>query len=320
MKPALRRARRSAFFVPLAGVFLLVLPAWAGLLRVTSGLDDGPGSLREAILEANEAPGSTIEVELGDSGLIVLGRSLPPLTGADTTLNGGGVTLREGEGCERPGRKKGCDGLVVAGPRVTVRDIDVAGFTFDGVAVRGADASDVHIEDVSAIDNLDDGIGVSEGARGVRIERCLLMGNGHRTKGKGLLVFSEAEATLSASLVIGNRDGVTVTRGSSADLEDVFVVGNFDKGVGLSAGTVVGRRLSISANGLGDTGHGRAPNGDGLRVGLAGEARLEDSRIAANGDTGVVVLDTSRVHLDRVLIEGNRRPTAVEPTATLTRR
>lgn len=317
MKPALRRARRAAI-VPFAGVILLVLPAWAGVLRVTSDLDDGPGSLREAILEANAMPASTIEVELGDGGLVVVGRSLPPLTGADTTLNGGGVTLREGEGCERPGRKKGCDGLVVAGPGITVRGVDVAGFTFDGIAVRGEAASDVQIEDVRAIDNLDDGIGVSEGASGVRIERCLLMGNGYRTKGKGLLVFSEAEAALSESLVIANRDGVTVTRGSTADLEDVFVVGNFDKGVGVSAGRVLGRRLSISANGLGDTGHGRAPNGDGLRVGLAGEARLEDSRIAANGDTGVVVLDTSRVHFERVTIEGNRRPTAVDPTATLT--
>lgn len=316
MKSARRRPRPSAF-VPLTGLFLLVLPAWAGVLRVTSDFDDGPGSLRQAILEANAMPGSTIEVELGDAGLVVLGRALPALTGADTTLNGGGLTLREGEGCERPGRKKGCDGLVVAGPGITVRDIDVAGFTFDGVAVRGVAASDVHLEDVTAIDNLDDGIGVSEGASGVRIERCLLMGNGYRTKGKGLLVFSEAEATLSASLVIANRDGVTVTRGSTATLDDVLVVGNFDKGVGLSAGRVVGRRLSISANGLGDTGHGRAPNGDGLRVGLAGEARLADSRISANGDTGVVVLDTSRVHLERVLIDSNRRPSAVAPTAAL---
>ncbi|MFN2378156.1 MAG: hypothetical protein ABR538_16615 [Candidatus Binatia bacterium] len=302
-------------------VFATVVAAQAGTLRVDSAADAGRGSLREAIAAANAAPGSTIEIVLGADAEIVVESSLPPLQARGLTLRGGGVTIREGEGCERPGGRAGCDGLVVTGGGITLRDLRMVGFTFDGVAVRGRGARDVLVRDLQAIDNLDDGVGVSAGAGPVTVEGCLLMGNGFRTKGKGLLVFDRAAATLRDSLVVANRDGVTVTRGSKAVLERVMIAGNYDKGFGVSAARATGLALQVLDNGYDPMSEKPAPNGDGVRVGLAGSVELTDSRIAGNGDSGVVVLDTSGAELRGGAVELNRgEDLVVSPKARLTRR
>ena len=314
----------SRYWLAAACALLVARPCAAASFRVTSTLDAGEGTLRAAIIAANRSPGSSIRIALDADAPIVVDRALPSLEAAGTRLDGGGATLREGRGCERPGNRKGCDGLVVAGPGIVVRNLRVAGFTFDGVAVRGGTAGDVRIEDLQAIDNLDDGIGVSEGAGPVTVERCLLMGNGFRTKGKGLLVFHDSTATLRDSVVVANRDGITVSDASNATLERVIVAGNYDKGVGVSGATLTARVLQVLANGhhTEDTGAAvAAPNADGVRVGLAGKAELSDSRVAGSGDTGVVVLDTSTVTLRACSVERNRgRDLAVAPTARLRKR
>jgi hypothetical protein len=279
--------------------------AEAATLAVTSTADEGEGSLRAAITAANASPGSVIEVVLGPDAQISISRALPPLDARGIRFEGGGVTLRESTGCVRPPSRAGCDGIVVTGPGITVRDVRVTGFTFDGVAVRGRRARDVRIERVQAVDNLDDGVGVSAGAGPVLIEGALLMGNGFRTKGKGLLVFDEAEAQMTDSIVLANRDGVTVTRGARARLERVVIAGNFDKGLGVSAARASGRFLEIVANGRRGTGAAAPPNGDGVRVGLGARLELDESRIAGNADAGVVVLDTSSATLRSCVLEGD---------------
>lgn len=286
--------------------------------RVTNAADGGPGSLRSAIVAANRTRGAAIVVELGEQAEIRLARALPPLAAAGTSLSGRGVTLREAPGCRRPGGQRGCDGLVVEAPRVVVTDVRAAGFTFDGLAVRGRRARDVRLTGIEAIDNLDDGLGVSGGAGPVVVEGALLMGNGYRTKGKGLLVFDEATATLRDSLVLANRDGVTVTRGGFATIEDVVVAGSYDKGVGVSAGRLEGRNVEILDSGFDPGADAPAPNADGLRVGLGGTATLAGCRIAGSGDGGVVVLDTARVELRGCRIADNRgAATAVAERAAL---
>jgi hypothetical protein len=314
--------RRAGGAAALATAVLLATAetSSAATFRVTRATDDGPGSLREAISAANREPGSTIVVSLPSGDPIVLATQLPSLRAAGTTLDGGGGTLREGEGCTRPAGRQGCDGIVVVGPGVTVRRLRVSGFTFDGVAVRGNEAADVRIEDVEAIGNRDDGIGVSDGAGPVVVERCLLMDNGFRTKGKGLLAFGSGEVSVRGCLVVGNRDGITATRGSRVILEDVLVAGNYDKGVGVSDADVRGRDVRIFASGRRPDGPGAAPNGDGLRVGVHGSAELEDSAIEGSSDGGVVVLDTSRVVLKRCRVANNRGGNlSVAPEARLER-
>lgn len=282
-------------------------PSEAASTQTVSSLgDSGEGTLRAAIEAANAAPGTIVEVALGANSEILVRSALPALTGRGTRLAGGGVTLREVEGCRRPGGLKGCAGIVVAAPDVLLRDLRIVGFTFDGVSVLGPDTANVRIERVEAIDNLDDGVGVSNRAGPVFIEHCLLMGNGFRTKGKGLLVFDDSTATLRDSIVIANRDGVTVTRGSRAMLERVIVAASYDKGVGVSAATLTGDALQVLGNGYDADGTEASPNGDGLRVGLGGSADLTSSRIAGSGDGGVVLLDTSAVSLRGCVVEANR--------------
>lgn len=274
-------------------------------IRVTNGDDEGPGSLRAAIERANAEPGSTVVLELDEPREILLRRQLPVITAEGTVLDGRGATLRQADGCVRPGGKDGCDGVVVGGRDVTVKDLRVVGFTFDGVAARGKGAVDVTITGVHAVDNLDDGVGVSDEAGPVLVEDCVLMGNGFRTKGKGLLVFDRANVTMRRCTVVANRDGVTVTKGARLVVEDSWIVGNWDKGLGVSAASVKGSDVRLLANGR-LTGADKAPNGDGLRVGLKGGAELEDCTVSGNGDTGVVVLDTSSVVLRGCTVANNR--------------
>jgi nitrous oxidase accessory protein NosD len=289
-------------------------------IRVTSTADEGPGTLRAAIERANAEPGSTILLALDAGQEIRLARQLPVLAAEGTVLDGRGGTLRQADGCVRPDGRDGCDGIVVGGPGIVVRDLRVAGFTFDGVAARGKAATDVRIAGVHAVDNLDDGIGVSDGAGPVLVEDCVLMGNGFRTKGKGLLVFDGSSVTMRNSTVVANRDGVTVTKGAKLLVEDSWIVGNWDKGLGVSGANVKGRKVRLLANGRGQ-GTEAAPNSDGLRVGLAGSAELADCLIAGNGDAGVVVLDTSTVTLERCTVADNRgRDVSVADGARLIRR
>ena len=126
--------------------------AAAATLKVSSHRDSGKDTLRAAIETANVEPGSSIEIALGANSEIVVLSALPALTARGTRLAGGGVTLREGKGCRRPGGHRGCDGIVVAAPDVVVRDLSIVGFTFDGVSVLGPDSADVRIERVDAID------------------------------------------------------------------------------------------------------------------------------------------------------------------------
>jgi hypothetical protein len=296
-------------------------PASAATFRVTTTRDDGDGSLRDAIERANGEPGSTIEVALRRDAVIVVDSALPAIEAAGTRLLGGGVTLREGEGCERPRHRRGCDGLVVEGPDVLVRDVRVAGFTFDGIGVVGDQARDVRLEAIEAVDNLDDGIGVSGHAGPVDARRCLLMGNGFRTKGKGMLVFAGSTATLTDSVVVANRDGVTVSDEAHAELQGVLIAASYDKGLGVSGASVVAKSVQVLASGRDPGIEGRPPNGDGVRVGLGGRAELSNCRVAGSDDEGLVLLDTSSAALERSVIESNRGgDVSVSPTARLTRR
>src|SRR5438874_12724380 len=72
-----------------------VRPAFAaGTFTVTTTADAGPGSLRQAIDDANAANGGTINVSTG-GGLLSLASSLPILS-TPITINGGGLLISGG--------------------------------------------------------------------------------------------------------------------------------------------------------------------------------------------------------------------------------
>src|SRR6266704_2293041 len=75
----------------IASVSAMLFSAEGATFTVTSASDSGPGSLRQAILDANAATGDDI-IEFGVSGIILLGSSLPSITG-NTFISGPGTNL-----------------------------------------------------------------------------------------------------------------------------------------------------------------------------------------------------------------------------------
>lgn len=275
------------------------------VIEITSTQGAGPGSVRAAIDAANGAGRSTRIVSRLDAGSeVTLVDALPALTAADTIFDANGLVLRGGA-CTRPDGRKGCDGLLIRGPKIRVNKLVAHDFTFDGIAVRGPAAVDVHVSDCHSYDNKDDGVGISAGAREVVVERCRLERNGFRTKGKGILVFDYAEAELRDNVVRGNRDGVTISRRAKANLVGNEIVGNYDKGFGVAGATATGERNTIAANGTGMPGMDRPPNGDGVRVTLDSSVRLVETVIADNGDSGVVVIGTAKFAMSGGRVSGN---------------
>ena len=276
------------------------------VIEITSNLSSGPGSIRAAIDAANESRTRVRIVSTLEPGTAVyVPRELPPLLAYGVELVGNGLMLKGGS-CVREDGRKGCSGLVVEGPMIVVRGLRATGFMFDGISVRGG-ATDVRLVDCHAFDNLDDGIGISGGATKIVVENCKLERNGFRTKGKGILIFDYAHAILRNNIVRFNRDGVTVSRGARAELFSNQIVDNFDKGLGVSSAEADGSGNYIARNGKAGSESGEpAPNADGLRLGIDSTVHLRDTQILDNGDSGVVVLGTSRLTLEGGRIADNR--------------
>lgn len=283
------------------------------VIEVTSPAESGPGSLREAIERANDAADPVRIVSgLPDTTSVGITRELPALSGDEIELDARGLKLVGGT-CVRADGREGCSGLVVTGSDISIRNLEAAGFLFDGVSVRSISANDVRISDSYLHGNLDDGIGVSNGAQKVRIFDCLIERNGFRTKGKGVLVFDSATATLKNNVIRGNRDGVTVSKHAHAELIGNLIIRNYDKGLGVSGARLSGRGNEIRGNGRPDAARPAVPNGDGLRVGLTSSVRLVDTHIVGNGDAAVVVMNESVVELLDATLAGNGGP-AVQAT------
>ncbi|MSQ09546.1 MAG: hypothetical protein EXR52_00855 [Dehalococcoidia bacterium] len=93
--PHIRRALLTTALGTLAVALLSgsPRPAYAAPHVVTTLADSGAGSLRQAILDANAAPGADT-ITFGVSGTIVLTSSLPDITdGSGLTIDGIGQSI-----------------------------------------------------------------------------------------------------------------------------------------------------------------------------------------------------------------------------------
>jgi len=172
------------------------------------------------------------------------------------------------------------------------------------VSVRGA--RDVRILDSHFFHNLDDGIGVSDAATDVEIAGCLLEGNGFRSKGKGILVFDASRALLKGNRIVGNRDGVTVSKRAYAYLEDNDIIDSYDKGLGVTGASAEARGDRIVGSGAGRSEKGPGPNADGVRATLDATVSLTNVTVTESGDRGVIAAGDSRVTIVGGRIERNR--------------
>lgn len=238
---------------------------------VTTTQDEGPGSLRQAILNANSHPGpDAITFQIPGEGMqtIRVASPLPtitdPVTIDGTTQPGSQTTPRvELNGAEAGPR---ADGLRITAGGSTVRGLTIASFSGSGIRLQGAGGNQVQQnvigttpDGATAQGNGEAGITVEQSGNntigGVAATGNLISGNG----GAGI-VLSGAEAKfnvvrgnhigtdLAGDDPIGNRlDGIVL---ENAPLNQIGGAAN-DQGNVISGNQLTGVRLT----GAGSTGN-----------------------------------------------------------------
>ena len=194
-------------------------PASAATFTVLDTGDAGPGSLRQAILDANASPGAdTIVFAPAVQGTILLTASLPTISD-DLDLVGPGadvLTIDNG----------GFQGVVSIGLSVTAA---ISGLTFTG-------------------GNQLSGGGIANHGT-LTLEACTLRGNA-ATMGGG--VFNDHTVTIKGSVFMDNDAGFGggLLNFGTALVEDSTFVDNGGTGGGIytTVGTVTVRRSTFSSN------------------------------------------------------------------------
>ena len=122
-----------------AGVALTVTPAVSNApLVVTVDADAGTGSLRQAIINANAAPGRdtiTFNIPTGDTPSIILASPLPEVT---TPVIIDGTTQPTSNRVDITGSDTQPDGLRISGGSSTIRGLIIRRFTGNGILITGA--------------------------------------------------------------------------------------------------------------------------------------------------------------------------------------
>ncbi|MFM1920892.1 MAG: hypothetical protein RLZZ303_2526 [Candidatus Hydrogenedentota bacterium] len=221
--------------------------------------DDGAISLREAIVAANNTPGSdTIAFDV--SGTINLASELPALSGGGTSIYGGrNITLN---GNALTGTESG---LILNSVDNLVSGLIIARFQGNGVTVTGAAAADNTVVDctiggtTAAAGNDGNGVSIRLGASGTWIgqpgEGNLILFNG----GNGINLGTGAG---TGTLIRGNLIGVDAQALSRPNTANGIHLSN------VSGGTTIGGTSTADANvissngeyGIRITGFGNDPN------------------------------------------------------------
>jgi hypothetical protein len=242
----------------IAAAALAITPAAARAvpITVTSGGDSGPGTLRQAIADANiTAAPDTIEFALPASTAIVLGTTaLPPIT---QPLTIDGTTQPGTHRVELNGENETGNGLLVRASNSTVKGLDIHSF------------------------NLAAGILISNGASNVTIS-----GNYIGTNFDGTV----AKPNRTGVFVDASAGGQNVI-GGPAPTDRNVISGNGVDGVLIAAmqQSVIGNYIGVEASGSGDLGNGEDGilfNSTGAQNVVGGQTPGERNVISGN-DIGV---------------------------------
>ncbi|MBO9664195.1 right-handed parallel beta-helix repeat-containing protein [Dokdonella sp.] len=291
-------------------------PALADTFTVTTTADSGPGSLRQAMLDAAaSAQESTIAFASSADGVITLASPLPPLTagGGDLTVTGNGAanTVIDGAQAHRPFTAESAPGLNFTLRHLTVRNGRGGGSSLYGGAIYFSGAS-LTIDGVDFSGNVSGG-GGSSGDGGaifasarVTIENSLFAANRAsvggafeiwdgpllvrnttvtRTEGNNtVIVFggaAGAQARLVNATVVGNEArGIRLRMNASLSITNSLVVGNGANDIGTTDSATVDLATSFN-NVIGvQSGTGFADGSNGNRVGVT------DARVGPLGDYG----------------------------------
>ena len=296
---------------------------------VTNTLDDGPGSLRQAILDSNAHPNGpgiidTIRFDIPGVGPhnIALASALPFITEAvnidGSTQPGTGATPTVA--IDGTGLTGGIDGLRIQADGTFVRKLNIRKFPSDGIDVR---ASNVVIEGntigtdwlgQTKLGNAANGIFVVDGS-GNRIESNVVSGNGLN----GIVISGDAAdhnvvtgntvgARFGGNFALPNAsNGIAIVHGDLNDINNNTISGNTLSGVAIS-GSANSNTLGGNKIGIRTSGTAALPNGgDGVTV-LASGNQIGGNRvdlrnvISGNGKSGIAI---SGAAASNNVVEGN---------------
>ena len=257
-------------FADLGSVCLLLAgltsPAGAATFTVTNAADAGPGSLRQAILEANGTPGAdTIHFNYfnfkpGSGQDIHLTTALPEIT-APVTIDVFTQPVDEPWASVLVYLPPDTDGLVIAATNCVVRGCYLV-YGRNSVVLRATSRGAVI---GGTNDQAANNFGYAAEA-GIRIEG----GSGHFIQGNqmyaadgpGVLVTGGSNCVLQGNILLNNRGGgVRIEGGVKCSLQSNEIVRNGGAGVAVTGGT----NHSIRANSIsGNAGLGIDLGGDGV--------------------------------------------------------
>lgn len=217
-------------------------PASAETLTVTHIGDSGPGSLRQAMLDAAaSAQASTITFAPSADGVVVLTSPLPELlaSGGDLSIvgNGAAATIIDGAGTHRPFFAQGATGVNFALRHLTVRNGRAGGSTLNGGAIHFSGASlTAEGVDFSGNRSAFGSGGAVYASAAVNFENSVFAAN--RADMGGAFEVWDGPLRVSNTTVAGTEGNNTVivfggAAGARARLVNATVVGNQARGIQL---------------------------------------------------------------------------------------
>lgn len=281
------RLRKPAGLVALAAAALLLPASASGSspIVVTNTGDVGPGSLREAIVEANASPGSTIlfHIPTSDPGFngnwftITPLSNLPTLTGGGTTIDGAtqtaftGDTNPTGPEIEISGAfdPPPSFGLRIDSANNRINSIAIGGFRHDGFVPCCHGGSGIDIQGGGG--NVVTGSYIGTDATGSVPAPNDVTGIGMNTPGNTI----GGDTAGAGNVISGNGSyGVLVLIGA----DNAVIEGN-------KVGTNASGTAAI-ANGVGASGDGEA----GIHV-QANDASILDNLVSGNASAGIGIFN-----------------------------
>jgi titin len=265
--------------------------------QVTTADDSGPGSLRAAILSANNHPeGNTIDFNIG-TGVqrIHLQSPLPAITypvNLDGTTQPGfsGIPLIVLDGSFAGP----ADGLTIAGGDSTVRDLVIHGFTGSGLVLSGQGSNAVTGNYIGTTAAGTQAFGNVQ--RGIYINGSSNNTIGGTTTGAGNVISDSGWTGIlisdgAGNEIEGNKIGTDVsgTQPLGNAGFGIRLVGGTDNQIG---GTASKARNVISANGLSGVFFGSGSTGNVLQGNYIG-TDVSGSAAMGNGERGVEVSGAS---------------------------
>ena len=233
--------RHAALVAAIASIALLLTPGVAQGAAVANQNDSGPGSLRQAVIDA--APGETIVLPAGTYSLT----SGPLKVDKSLALSGhgpGDTTIRSGAPF-RVIETKGKVDLTISG--VTIRDGMVLSGVAQGAGIH-ADEGSLALREAAVIDNVASSAGTGPG------------GMGGISQGGG--IYAGGRLTLTDTTVADNE---ALAQGNAEKLGGIAQGGGiFAKGEEIDAGVMTISGATIRANSVdasGGDGPGTAPAG-----------------------------------------------------------